>query len=96
MHITINTDEPLSDVDKAVLAVLAGTPTAPAPAAAKKAVAPAPAVTKVADAVALATKMIADGESVKVKAALKDVGAERVSTLELDQVPGFMSALDAS
>jgi hypothetical protein len=94
-----------------VLAVLAGTPTAPAPAAAKKAVAPAPAVTKVAepepepdligsatvaDAVALATKMIADGESVKVKAALKDVGAERVSTLELDQVPGFMSALDAS
>lgn len=122
MHISINTEEDLSQVDKKILAVLAGVsdtaPAAPsekpAPAAAKKAAAakpkPAPEPedepdedeaeeesgeggATVAEAKALASKMVSNGEAAKVKAALGEVGAKKVSEIPEDKVDEFIAAL---
>jgi len=46
-----------------------------------------------ADAVALATKLVSAGEAAKVKAALADAGAKRVSELDEDKIAGFVAAL---
>jgi hypothetical protein len=45
------------------------------------------------DAVALATKMVSNGEAKKVKAALSDVGAKKVSEIPADKVGDFVAAL---
>lgn len=47
-----------------------------------------------ADAVKKATALISGGSSAKVRAALKKVGAPRVSELQEDQVAEFLAALD--
>lgn len=127
MQITINTAEPLSDVDVAVLRTLLGenaetpvsAPAAPAaPKAAKKA---APKAEKAApepepepedepeaeadedlvgddsptmeDAVALATKLVSSGQAAKVKAALGEVGAKKVSEIKSGDIATFVNAL---
>jgi hypothetical protein len=46
-----------------------------------------------ADAVALATKLVSAGDAAKVKAALADAGAKRVSELPDDAIAGFVAAL---
>jgi hypothetical protein len=46
-----------------------------------------------ADAVALATKLVSNGDAAKVKAALSDAGAKRVSELDEDKIAGFVAAL---
>lgn len=46
-----------------------------------------------ADAVALATKLVAAGEAAKVKEALADAGAKRVSELPEEALAGFVAAL---
>lgn len=45
------------------------------------------------DAVALATKMVSNGEAKKVKAALTDVGAKKVSEIPEGKVSEFVAAL---
>jgi hypothetical protein len=46
------------------------------------------------DAVALATKLVSDGEASRVKAALSDLGAKRVSELKsADDIAAFINAL---
>lgn len=47
------------------------------------------------DAVAAATALVSAGESAKVKAALAEVGAKRVSEMSEDDIPAFLAALDA-
>lgn len=47
------------------------------------------------DAVAAATKLVSGGKAAKVKAALADVGAKRVSELNEGDIPAFLAALDA-
>lgn len=47
------------------------------------------------DAIARATGLVQKGKSTEVKAALKAVGAKKVSELDSDQVAEFMAALDA-
>jgi hypothetical protein len=46
-----------------------------------------------ADAVELATKLVSGGEAPRVKAALADVGAKRVSELKGDDIATFVNAL---
>jgi hypothetical protein len=127
MQITINTAEPLSDVDVAVLRTLLGesaeTPVS-APVAAKAAPAAkkaAPKAEKAApapepeeepeaeadedlvggdddaptmeDAVALATKLVSSGQAAKVKAALGEVGAKKVSEIKAGDIATFVNAL---
>lgn len=46
-----------------------------------------------ADAVALATKLVSAGQATKVKEALADAGAKRVSELPEDAIAGFVAAL---
>lgn len=131
MQIVINTEE-ITDLDRAVLAVLAdGGATAPvatkaeiaetaAPAPAKKAepakkaaapkAEPAPAPepepepeaepvassgATLTDAVEAATKLVSEGKAAKVKAALAEAGAKRVSELAEGDIPAFLAALDA-
>lgn len=48
-----------------------------------------------AEAVAAATKLVSEGEAAKVKAALADVGAKRVSEMEVGDIPAFLAALEA-
>lgn len=128
MQITINTTEPLSDVDVAVLRTLLGESGAETPAPAPKAAAPAPAAKKAApkaekaapepepeveeepeaeadedlvgddsptmeDAVALATKLVSSGQAAKVKAALSEVGAKKVSEIKAGDIATFVNAL---
>lgn len=45
------------------------------------------------DAVAAATKLVSSGQAAKVKAALADLGAPKVSGLEKDQIATFLDAL---
>lgn len=45
------------------------------------------------EAVALATKMVSNGEAAKVKAALGEVGAKKVSEIPEDKVDEFIAAL---
>lgn len=45
------------------------------------------------DAVALATKMVSNGEAKKVKSALSDVGAKKVSEIPEGKVSEFVAAL---
>lgn len=45
------------------------------------------------DAVAAATQLVSSGESAKVKAALAEVGAKRVSEMAEDDIPAFLAAL---
>ena len=52
-----------------------------------------PAAATLADAVATATTAIQAGKSAVVKAALKSVGATRVSDLKGDKIAGFIAAL---
>ena len=47
------------------------------------------------DAVAVATQLVSSGESTKVKAALAEVGAKRVSEMSEDDIPAFLAALEA-
>jgi len=119
MHISINTEDGLTDTDKAVLRALLGEETAApakaaAPAPAKKAAAPKATKAKaepepdedevaddaaedsgtsLEDAVKLATKMVSNGEAAKVKAALGEVGAKKVSEIPEDKVDEFIAAL---
>lgn len=109
MYVVINTNEELSDQDREVLALLTGNSAAPPakPAAAKKAApaaksAPEPEPEEdlvggdaptMADAVALATKLVSAGQSAKVKEALADAGAKRVSELSEEAIPAFVAAL---
>lgn len=108
MQITIDTNEELSAKDLQILALLTGGE-APAKPAAKKAAAAKPApdpepeqaadedlvggAPTMADAVALATKLVSAGQSAKIKEALADAGAKRVSELSEDAIPGFVAAL---
>jgi len=48
-----------------------------------------------ADAVALATELVSTGKATKVKAALTDLGAARVSELKEKDIPTFMAALQS-
>lgn len=129
MHISVNTDEPLSDLDKQILAVLAGTTsTVPiadkaseaaarvAAAAAKTtpakktAAAPAPdpepepeeeedlvgGTTRTKDeAIAYATNLVANGGASKVRAALKEIGAAKVTEMDESDVEKFFALVDA-
>lgn len=134
MQIVINTENPLSETDKAALRALIGdsvetpvsAPAAATPAkAAKKA---APKAEKAApepepeaepegndnagddatddgedlvggdgptmeDAVALATKLVSSGQAAKVKAALSEVGAKKVSEVKDEDIATFVNAL---
>lgn len=45
------------------------------------------------DAVALATKLVSNGEAAKVKAALGEVGAKKVSEIPEEKVAEFVAAL---
>lgn len=45
------------------------------------------------DAVELATKLVSSGQAAKVKAALAESGAKRVSELKGDDIPAFIAAL---
>lgn len=45
------------------------------------------------DAVELATKLVSNGEAKRVKEALADAGAKRVSELKADKVADFIAAL---
>lgn len=126
MQITINTAEPLSDVDVAVLRTLLGE-SAEVPVSAPAAAAPAKAAKKAApkaeksapepepeeepeaeadedlvggddaptmeDAVALATKLVSSGQAAKVKAALGEVGAKKVSEIKAGDIATFVNAL---
>ena len=124
MHISVNTDEPLSDLDKQILAVLAGTTStvpiadkaseaaarvaaATAKAApAKKAAAPEPepeeedlvggttARTK-DEAIAYATNLVANGGASKVRAALKEIGAAKVTEMDESDAEKFFALVDA-
>lgn len=44
-------------------------------------------------AVALATKLVSSGQAAKVKAALSEAGAKRVSELKDEDIPSFIAAL---
>lgn len=46
-----------------------------------------------ADAVAAATVLVSSGGAAKVKEALAEAGAKRVSELAVDQIPAFLAAL---
>jgi hypothetical protein len=46
-------------------------------------------------AVEAATKLVSTGNAAKVKAALAEVGAKRVSELAEGDIPAFLAALDA-
>lgn len=46
------------------------------------------------DAVAAATQLVSSGEAAKVKAALSEVGAKRVSEMKEDDIPAFLAALE--
>ena len=116
MQITIDTSAPLSDTDKAILALVTGTVVeepakAPAPAP-KKTPAPKPAPEPeseddeedsedligggltVQDAVDKATELVNAGKGAAVKAALKAVGADRVSNLPASKVAQFLEKLE--
>lgn len=133
MHISVNTDEPLSDLDKQILAVLAGTTstvpiadkaseaaarvaaaaakTAAAAPAKKTAAAPAPepdpepepeeedlvgGTTRTKDeAIAYATNLVANGGASKVRAALKEIGAAKVTEMDESDVEKFFALVDA-
>jgi hypothetical protein len=106
MQITFDTNN-LSGLDKQVLGVLAGGVSAPAakptgatkPSTGAKTVKPEPEPDNDSDgatleqAVALATKMVSNGEAAKVKAALTEVGAKKVSEIPEDKVDEFIAAL---
>jgi hypothetical protein len=47
------------------------------------------------DAVAVATQLVSSGEAAKVKAALAEVGAKRVSEMKEEDIPSFLAALEA-
>lgn len=47
------------------------------------------------DAVAAATQLVSSGGAAKVKAALAEVGAKRVSEMDETSIPAFMAALQA-
>lgn len=117
MQITIDTSTPLSDTDKAILALVAGDlPVAtiveepakvPAP---KRAPKPAPepepeeeeeadedligGEVTVQDAVDKATALVGEGKQALVKAALKAVGADRVSNIPQSKAAAFIAALE--
>lgn len=46
------------------------------------------------DAVAAATKLVSSGGAAKVKAALAEVGAKRVSEMSESDIPAFLAALE--
>lgn len=46
------------------------------------------------DAVAAATKLVSSGGAAKVKAALAEVGAKRVSEMSDSDIPAFLAALE--
>ena len=46
------------------------------------------------DAVAAATQLVSSGEAAKVKAALAEVGAKRVSEMDESDIPAFLAALE--
>jgi heme-binding NEAT domain protein len=119
MQIIIDTAN-LSDLDRAMLAFLAGDPeeaTEPEPepepepvkkATATKKTAPAKkaepepeedlvggSAPVMADAVAAATQLVSSGQAAKVKSALAEVGAKRVSEMSDDDIPAFLAALEA-
>lgn len=104
MQLTIDTNEVITDQDREILALLTGGSAKPAAkkAAAPKQPDPEPAAEEdlvggeaptMADAVALATKLVSAGQSAKVKEALADAGAKRVSELSEEAIPGFVAAL---
>ena len=121
MQITIDTSAPLSDTDKAILALVAGTadttivqepakvPT-PAP---KKTPAPKPepepepevdedgddedligGAPTVQDAIDKATALIGQGKQALVKAALKAIGADRVSNIPASKAARFLEEVE--
>lgn len=47
------------------------------------------------DAVAAATQLVSAGEAARVKAALAEVGAKRVSEMKVEDIPTFLAALEA-
>lgn len=114
MQITIDTSAPLSDTDKAILALVTGTPTAtiveePATKpgrkpATKPATEPEPeeepdedligGEVTVQDAVDKATELVGAGKQAVVKAALKAVGADRVSNIPASKAAAFLAALE--
>lgn len=48
-----------------------------------------------ADAVAAATALVSNGGAAKVKEALAEVGAKRVSEMKTEDIPAFLAALEA-
>ena len=116
MQITIDTSAPLSDTDKAILALVAGTADttivqepakAPTPAP-KKTPAPKPepepededdedligGEPTVQDAIDKATELIGQGKQAKVKAALKAIGADRVSNIPASKAARFLEEVE--
>ena len=115
MQITIDTAQPLSETDLAVLALLTGeqpvaqeqdeTPAPAKKAAAKKAPAKKAAAKKPApepeddeegdgptleDAVARAQELVGEKRTDEVKAAIAEIGVERVSKLRGEQIAQFL------
>jgi hypothetical protein len=106
LQIIINVGEELTDQDREILALVTGTTAAPAKTTAAKKTAPAKpepeseaeddllgSTPTMADAVALATKLVSAGDSQKVKDALAEAGAKRVSELAEDKIAAFVAAL---
>lgn len=128
MHISVNTADEISDLDKQILAVLAGGTVAPSSSGdtatkaaeaaarvaaatkstpAKKTAAAAPAeepeeaeetttdeTPTLEEAKAIAMDLVANGGAPKVKAALKVVGAAKVTEMDEADVPKFLAALE--
>lgn len=109
MQITIDTNN-LSELDKAMLAFLAGDveeaeeaeEVSDIPVKAEKPKKAKPEEDLVggdaptmSDAVAAATALVSEGGAAKVKAALAVVGAKRVSEMAEGDIPAFLAALEA-
>ena len=102
MQLTIDTAN-LSDLDRAVLACLVSKPEVAekVKAPVKKKKSPEPEAEEelidgpsLSDAITAATKLVSEGEASRVKAALAEVGAKRVSDLAAGDVAAFISALE--
>lgn len=83
---------PKAKLEKAATAPAPAVEAAPEPEAAPEEAADEDSAT-LADAVAIATKLVSSGEAAKVKAALSDLGAKRVSELSGSKIASFVSAL---
>jgi hypothetical protein len=107
MHLSINTAEEISDLDRTILAALAGTgataPAAVAQSSAPKASAATPAAAPaqpsgpgLQDAIDAATAVVGAGNPQLVKAALTQASPDsaKVSSMPVEHVQAFLDALE--